>query len=201
MTRLRRFWALMRGWYVPAVAVGWAVLLIVNLVGPKLVVLPGVAATSQIPTPFVFFVGGLIALLSLLLATEPCPEVFVTSPLRSRLLNVTRVVVAVMLGPLLLTSLGPGDTLAALSTSMAVAGEGLLAASVLGLRLAWLPPLLHLTAAGSFGAATPDTLRPWAWLISANPSAAALASSAVMLAAGGVSWFRAMARRPSALIV
>lgn len=201
VSRTRRWWSLARGWQVPTLLMGWSLLLVANLLGPRVVVLPSVAVSNQVPTPFVFLLGGLLAVLAVLLASEPCASVFVTAPSRARHVNLCRVALASFLGPLVLTALGPGDWLATTNTTVVATGEGLLAAAVLGLRLAWLPPLLHLAAAASFGAAAPDTLRPWAWLISAQPSAAVLAFSVCVWALGASIWFVTMSRRPEGLHV
>lgn len=191
--------SLARGWQVPSVLVGWGVLLGANLIGPRVVVLPSVGSSGQIPTPFVFLLGGLLGVLAVLLAAEPCPAVFLTAPSRARLVNAARVGLASLLGPFVLTVIGPGDWAAATSTTIAVTGEGLIAASVLGLRLAWLPPLLHLVAAASFGAATRDTLRPWAWIISAEPSTSALMASTALWALGLGTWMLSMGHRSEGL--
>lgn len=195
MSTWRQWWWLARGWQVPTLVLGWGVLLVADLLGPILVVLPAVGVGSEVPTPFVFLLGGLLGILAVQLGSEPCAAVYATAPAHARRVNLARIAIASLLGPLALTALGPGDWAATTSTTIAVTGEGLIAASAFGLRLAWLPPLLHLAASGSFGAATPDTLRPWAWLISADPSALVLSLSLAVWALGLVVWSTSMAHR------
>lgn len=180
--------ALLRGWRVPPVLLGWSVVAVATLLGPALVPLPNLTGTASVSTPLATLGGAVCGLLTLSLAHEPCPDVFSTAPSSAFVVHGVRILLGALTGPLIITAVGPSSGSVAMNVGMTIVGEGMLAAGLLGQRLAWLLPLFHLLAASTFGAVRGQGLHTWAWILSSRPGSGHLVVSATILAVGIIIW-------------
>ena len=188
--------ALVVGWQLPVVLIGWGVAVLATRLGPVLIDLPDLTGTGQVATPLASFAAAACGMLAVFSAGEPCSTVFVTAPRRARVVNLARIVALVVLGALVVSTIGVAAGPATLNTTLALAGESLLAACVVGVRLAWLLPVVHLMAASTVGAATRETLHPWAWILQGEPHTSTVIWSASSLLVALAVWWSVVGRRP-----
>lgn len=196
---LLRARSLLIGWQLPAVIAGWAMVTVATHFGPQAIALPDLGGAGPVLTPLGSLGAVVCAVLAVITAGEPCPQVFITAPRRARHVNLTRVAVVALLGPIIVSTLGPATWAATTNTTLALSGEGLIAASLLGIRLAWLPISLHFLAAATVGAATRDSLHGWAWILETTPTSLTIAISAGVMVLGVILWGAAIGRNSDLL--
>jgi hypothetical protein len=185
--------ALAKGWHVPAAVA----VIVLTAAGsrflPVLVPLPRMFSYQSLSAPASAIAALLVSVAAFLTADEPSDILLLTSPRRSQLLNPSRVFAVGGIGAMLLCVGTGASWTPTLSSVAALVGEGLLLGSLVGIRLAWVLPTLHVLAALTFGAAGRSDLAPWAWILATHPSTSDLSASTVLLAIGSVKWLR---RRP-----
>jgi len=164
----------------------------VAVVAPDAVDLPQLGAMDAVVAPVAALLGWVAALAATTAAGEPCPEVFATAPRRAHAVNLARVVLtlATFTCAAAIAASARPMTVAGLSarTSLALTGEGLVMASVAGLRYCWLPMTAHLLASATLGAANRPDLATWAWVVSAEVGPAQLTVSTLLFATGMTAW-------------
>lgn len=180
--------SLFRGWHGPTVAT----LLLGSAVGvrllPTVFLVPRLFTTVDVVAPMTALAALVVAIAGFSTAQEPAEQILTTAPMRSRASNPLRVCIVLAIGVLLLGLLGSTDGAAAVSTTAALAGEGLIVASLSDIAYAWALPTLHLLAALTFGAAGRIDLAPWAWILSTHPSAFVTNASILLLVVGLLTW-------------
>lgn len=189
MERLIVWRALARGWKLDVVSLGLMAVAAAMLGAPALVFLPQLSSDTKVAAPTGALAGWACAILAVTTAVEPCRDVFVTSPRRAHAVNVLRVFVVAGIGTAVVAITSQRDLSVIAVTTATLTGEGLLAAALLGLRLAWLPPTLHVFAS-TFGATERTALAPWAWILAPEPTVTGACVSALILFVGAGAWWR-----------
>lgn len=187
----RLIWALIRGWNLLCTVPMIAVLLVVYSYAPRLFDPPQLLSAVPVQAPTTAALNVLLAMLTVASVPEPCPAVFTLAPLRRRALPLVRVsaMTAVIIG--VFAAAGAG--LIAATSLLALVGETSIAAALIGVRYAWIVPLVHGTAAALFGTNVFGELSSWAWLLTTRPTNGDLICSVVVYLVGLV----AIARRPA----
>lgn len=187
----RLIWALIRGWNLVYTVPTIAVLLVVYFYGPRLFDPPQLLSAVPVQAPTTAALNVLLAMLTVASVPEPCPVVFILAPLRRRALPLVRVLgmTAIIIG--VFAAAGAGLTAA--TSLLALVGETAVAAALIGVRYAWIVPLVHGTAAALFGTNAFGELSSWAWLLTTRPSVGDLICSAAVYLVG----LGAVARRPA----
>lgn len=180
----RRFLALLRGWHMATVIGG--LLLLGTLVA---------AVPDEVPLPILnnavplYSRDGVLAalvatLLILLAADEPVDPLFMLAPRNRRALRIIRIcaVTAAATGALAVSE--PASIIGVLTALLTLTGEGLIIATIIGLKVGWILPLLHTMAAAVLGGGTMGDFAFWAWIVDPSPSAAATAIAATIYGIG-----------------
>lgn len=187
----RLIWTLVRGWNLVYSVPTIAVLLMASFYAPRLFEPPQLLSSVPVQAPTSAALSVLLAILTVASVPEPCPTVFDLAPLRRRAMPLVRVslMTAIIIG--VFAAVGSGSTAA--TSLLALVGEAAVAAALIGVRYAWILPLIHGTAAAVFGTNAFGELSAWAWLLTTQPNAGDLICSAGVYLAGLV----AIARRPA----
>ena len=139
-------------------------------------------SSVQVQAPTNAALALLVALAILGTAPEPCPALLPTLATRRRVLPAARVATLVLLMSMAFAVQGSARTGA--TALLALTGEGLLAASVVTTRYAWILPLLHSLASALFGTDGFGNLKVWAWLLSTQPTITGLGASGAIFTFG-----------------
>ncbi len=187
----RLTWALIRGWNLVYTVPTIAVLLVSYFYAPRLFDPPQLLSAVPVQAPTTAALDVLLAMVTVASVPEPCPAVFALVPLRRRALPLVRlsVMTTVIIGVFASADAG----LTAATSLLALAGETCIAAALIGVRYAWILPLVHGTAAALFGTNVFGELSSWAWLLTTRPHIGDLICSATVYLVGLV----AVARRPA----
>jgi hypothetical protein len=183
----RRWLALAHGWQWQVVMLGWVAILVGALVLPQLLFLPALSTGGRVATPTAALSGWAATMLALVAATEPAWPIFLAAPHRVRAINVLRVLVVAVGGGVAVVLASDSSLGVASTATMALVGE----AALLGYRVAWIFPSLHLLAASSLGSVNRIAgLSPWAWILAPETSLPGLMTSGALLLAGAIAWYR-----------
>ena len=173
---------------VPAAGVILLAVALSVVVGPVFTT-PQVGATlDPVPGPTAIMSSLLIAFAIAGTLKEPVSVLPRTAMRRVRVWRYVRVLGLLILSTLLLTLAVPDTATAALSCVCAFSGEALLFARLLWEEIAWAAPLLHGGLTLTFGADSFGNPHAWAWILQPQPTGTALASSALLLTVGIVTW-------------
>ncbi|WP_020578928.1 hypothetical protein [Actinopolymorpha alba] len=157
-------------------------------IAPTTVTLPQVRTTIPVFTTTTLLAGAVAALLALSTLTEPAASVARTSPRGWARLRATRALLATAAAAAALTAARPVAAGFTLVVVLALIGEGMLLASRVGTKLAWILPTSHLAAAATFGTSRTGETAPWAWIIEPHASTGALLTSLLLYSIGLTFW-------------
>lgn len=180
-----------KGWNLHLILPALASTLIGLAWAPQTVVAPQALASFPVQSPVA---AGFAVIWSLLISAtvpEPMPSLPTVLTWRRRYLSQVRVIiltaavigVAGLLAPPLVVSVA----------LLALAGEAVLAAAVLGFRYAWVLPLVHAAGASTLGANAFGDIRPWAWFLRLDPQPSDFAMSLALYVIGLIASARARA--------
>jgi hypothetical protein len=187
--RTTRVRTLIRGWRLLQVGVGLVGIAAAQMLLPHLLFLPNMTPGDQVGTPVAAICAWVAAMLALLTANEPVPELFLTSPSFPRRANLVRISAVLGAGTVISATSGATHPAVPVTAGLAFAGEALLFAKFGGLRNAWLPPTVHLLASITVGNVNRvEGLATWAWVLQASPDSLSVVASSVIFLAGLVAW-------------
>ncbi len=169
------------------IVVGLALISVCALLVPPLLALPSMAA-HPVPRPVAALAGWASAVLAVHVGGEPSWSLFATARIRVRVVNLIRILVVATIGGAL-SACATGQWAVTTNSTMALLGWCLAFGGVLGHRVAWALPTLHLFGALVMGGMTSHLTAPrWTWIIAEHPGWADYLASATLLMIGCVTW-------------
>lgn len=136
---------------------------------PRHFTVPETNTLQTVVAPIDLLAGLAVAILSLLTAPEPAPQLSLTAPRDWQRLRIARLAGVCIWCCMCLIVAVPDQAAVAVSTTAALTGEGLLVAAI-NSRVGWLAPIAHVGAAMVFGTSVRGKVQWWAWILQPSPS-------------------------------
>lgn len=176
----RRLLALARGWHLGAIIVALLVLGALVAALPDEVPLPVINNAVPLYSRDGVLAALVAAMLILVAADEPVDPLFTLAPRNRRVVRIVRICAVTTAAAGTLAASDPATALGVVTALLTLTGEGLILATIIGLKAAWVLPLLHAMAAAVLGAGATDEFAFWAWIVDPSPSPTATALAAAI---------------------
>jgi len=160
---------------------------------PPQIKLPAAMSLGPVFAPFGSIAALMMALIAVMAAVEPAPEIFATAPRSRHITNIVKAIIATLFGTLVLVfSIGQFSPVA--SSVLLYSGESFVSGAIGGTRVLWCLPAVHAMAAMIFGSINSREPAGWAWQLNANPNPGQLALSSAIWLLGLATWYRALSK-------
>lgn len=157
---------------------------------PPMIVLPQLFSSVEVTGPAALLLATVIAVAAVYTIVEPSQVLWTLAMPRHRMRFISRLTL-ISIGYLGATAItAPGQFAPSAIIYFGVLAEGLISAAILGYRLSWILPLVHVAAAALLGAKAFGGLAWWAQIATATPGRQHAAVVGAGLALGVVLVYR-----------